>query len=596
MTNFTLSKVKNSPRNVKGGFSLVEALLSLAAFALIVTVVSGALVFGVQSTAIAGDRSRASFLMDEGLEAARNIRDSGWGNLAVGTYGLTVSGNIWTLSGSSDSNDIFTRTVTISSVSTNIKQVVSTVTWQQTPQRPGTVSGTTYLSNWQAASGHKGGMLVYGDGGTTTDAISYRVLASGTSTWGTAASVADIDGGTANRALRVARVFASSTRNEKILVSRHYNGTNQYIYAQVYNGTSWGNVQLLSSWAATTFLDVQNFDGTYLNNGDFLIVYSDNTNTPKFRVWNGASWSGASISAQNIGGIPNYIVVKSRTGTNEAMAVFFDQSIDTNSQYFNNSSGYATASWALHTEHATVAPVNTKQMVDFDWSPNSPLIGAMVYSNSGSDRSLEIKIWTANGTGAGAWSAASSTGNQGAGGTRLGAVSVLGRPGANTFIACNNNTVPEVICFESNFTPSWTSPTNQIIAAATDTGIQRTFHFGYEYLSGNPAIAVYSDNTVVPKLKTYNPGTTTWDASATSISTSPFTLGNPVESVRITEDRATDDLMIILADTVQDLYTVAWDGTNNAVYTTPSGFAFSQHGTNGSADTEYWFYFAWDKF
>lgn len=130
------------------GISLVEVILSSALFVLLVTALGGSLVYGRESARLSGDRSRAIFLAAEGLEAARNIRDNNFSNLVDGTYGLATSSNEWTFSGSSDSTGIFTREITISSIDADSKQVTAEVSWQQTPQRIGTTSLTTYLNNW----------------------------------------------------------------------------------------------------------------------------------------------------------------------------------------------------------------------------------------------------------------------------------------------------------------------------------------------------------------------------------------------------------------------------------------------------------------
>lgn len=133
------------------GFSLVEALLAVALFSLGVTSFVGAIIYGQQSTAIGGAKARATYIAEEGLEAVRNIRDADYTNLVDGTYGVSTSGNSWSLSGSSDAKDIFTRQVQIATVDANRKRITSTVTWQQTPQRTGTVSLDTYLTYWQKA-------------------------------------------------------------------------------------------------------------------------------------------------------------------------------------------------------------------------------------------------------------------------------------------------------------------------------------------------------------------------------------------------------------------------------------------------------------
>lgn len=131
------------------GFSLVEVLLAVSIFSLIVTGFVGGLLYGQESTAIAGQRERAIMLADEGLEAVRNIRDENFSNLTDGTYGLTITGNQWNISGSSDTTDIFTRQVAISAVDTKRKLVTANIAWQQNSQRTGSVSMQTYLTNWQ---------------------------------------------------------------------------------------------------------------------------------------------------------------------------------------------------------------------------------------------------------------------------------------------------------------------------------------------------------------------------------------------------------------------------------------------------------------
>lgn len=134
------------------GFSLVEVILSTAVFVLLVTALAGVYLYGQESTAMAGNRARAVMLAEEGVEAARNIRDQSFSNLVDGTYGLTTTGNQWNLSGSQDTTDIFTRKITISSIDSKRKSLTSNVTWQQNPQRSGSVDVSTRLINWQSTA------------------------------------------------------------------------------------------------------------------------------------------------------------------------------------------------------------------------------------------------------------------------------------------------------------------------------------------------------------------------------------------------------------------------------------------------------------
>lgn len=578
--------IKSTNRR-QSGMSLIEALLAVAIFAVIATGVIGAIIYGQESTAVAGARERATKIAEEGIEAVRNIRDSGYDNLPVdGTYGLVVSGGVWMLSGASDTTDIFTRSVTLATVDSRTRNVTVSVDWTQTVQRPGNISINTYLTDWVSTVA-RNGMLVYGDGDSTTDAIKYQIYNDSAGTWSTAAATADIDAGSANKSLRSARVYASSTRNEKVLVSRHYNGTTQWVYAQVYNGGTgtWGNVVQLATWTASTFLDVQNFDATYMANGNLMVVYSDNTSAPKYRVWDGTTWSTQSSSTDfGDGDIPTYIVTKTRPSTNEIMMTSFTQSLDTDSEYYSGSA------WSAVTSHATNAPIATKRLVDFDWSPQDSTKGSLVYATAGTSRNITSRIWTANGLGSGAWSGANSSVNQGVVATRLGALKVVGINGASEFEVCSQNTVPQIICYKTNFTPTFTNPTNQIISATTDAGIQRSFDIGAE-LSGVKAIGVYSDATTTAKMKKFDRATAVWDVAATSVN--PAVVG-AVKTARVVSNPITSDIMVLTADANLDVFSTVWDGTNHQLFTTPAGKAWTAHGTNGSNTTDYWYDFVWD--
>lgn len=134
-------------------FSLVEIVLALAILVLVAASVVVNFIYSQESAVVSGSRARATFLAEEGLEAVRNIRDAGFANLVDGNYGLASSSNQWIFSGSQDVTDIYTRQIQISTPSANHRQVISQVTWQQTAQRTGSVSLTTYLTNWIATAG-----------------------------------------------------------------------------------------------------------------------------------------------------------------------------------------------------------------------------------------------------------------------------------------------------------------------------------------------------------------------------------------------------------------------------------------------------------
>lgn len=132
----------------KKGFSVVEVILTVGILGLLITALVGGLIYGKESTYLAGGRARAVYLAEEGLEAVRNIAEADYENLANGNHGLVSGGVQWGFSGVSDTVGVFTRSIEISDYDEDTKQVTSSVTWQQSAQRTGTVTLTTLFANW----------------------------------------------------------------------------------------------------------------------------------------------------------------------------------------------------------------------------------------------------------------------------------------------------------------------------------------------------------------------------------------------------------------------------------------------------------------
>lgn len=135
----------------KKGFSLVEAIIAVAVFSIFVVSVAGGLVYSYKYVSSSGLGLRAAHLAEEGLEAARNMRDSDFSKLVDGTYGLSSDGTSWAFLGSEDSEDVFVRKITISSIDSNTKEISSEITWPDRGENR-TVSLSERLTNWQAIS------------------------------------------------------------------------------------------------------------------------------------------------------------------------------------------------------------------------------------------------------------------------------------------------------------------------------------------------------------------------------------------------------------------------------------------------------------
>lgn len=97
---------------------LIAGSLALAAFAV-----------NIRPLASHGpDETRASFIAEEGLAATRAIRNRDFNLLADGAHGIAFTINGWSFSGQSDTQDEFTRQITITANGNRLKKITSSVT------------------------------------------------------------------------------------------------------------------------------------------------------------------------------------------------------------------------------------------------------------------------------------------------------------------------------------------------------------------------------------------------------------------------------------------------------------------------------------
>lgn len=132
------------------GQILIELVVAMGIF----VIVANVLFFLILDSYITGRLSEeitiANFLAEEGLEAARSIRDNNWTDLENGDHGLIISapGN-WRFSGTSEMIDgKFTRIINVGEIDLNRKQITSRIIWQFTEAKPQEIRLITYLTNW----------------------------------------------------------------------------------------------------------------------------------------------------------------------------------------------------------------------------------------------------------------------------------------------------------------------------------------------------------------------------------------------------------------------------------------------------------------
>lgn len=125
---------------------IVIALLSVVASSILLFLTS--LLTNVTETK---QSTRALGIAEESLEAVRTIRDADWNALTAGSYGLSESGGVWSLSGASDTVEGYTRTITITELTSSEKQVDIALVWNEETIRPREFELTSVLTDWRNA-------------------------------------------------------------------------------------------------------------------------------------------------------------------------------------------------------------------------------------------------------------------------------------------------------------------------------------------------------------------------------------------------------------------------------------------------------------
>ncbi len=147
---------------LQAGFSLVELVVALAAFAILASGVIYVVTSSYKNFYGIGDKQTVAEFAQEALEALRAIRESSWQYLEENTgsnLGLVKNNGVWQLSGASDTRGELTRTVVISDVQRDTSGAIVASGGQDDPLTKKvtiTISGAgledyvleSYLTSW----------------------------------------------------------------------------------------------------------------------------------------------------------------------------------------------------------------------------------------------------------------------------------------------------------------------------------------------------------------------------------------------------------------------------------------------------------------
>lgn len=150
------------------GYGLIEIIVAVSLFATIATVGIIVIVGSFTTNRLGEEHTQASLFAQEGIEAARSMKNQGWNSVFLATdcsagCGVSSGGGSWLWSGSQNAWENLSRIITVEEVlrdgsgtivtsggtaDPDTRRVVSTVTWDFTPTRENTVELITYFTNF----------------------------------------------------------------------------------------------------------------------------------------------------------------------------------------------------------------------------------------------------------------------------------------------------------------------------------------------------------------------------------------------------------------------------------------------------------------
>jgi len=527
----------------------VEVLLASAVFALLVTVIVGAVLYGQESAATAGRLARATALADEGVEAVKNIHDENAGPLTNGTFGLGTAGGQWQLTGTSDTTGAFTRSIAVSTIDSKRKEVTSTVTWAQTPSRTGTVSATTQLTNWMANVVLYNALLLYGDGTTTPK---YRTYVTATNAFSASTGTLVAASG------QTLTLRTSPTKSEAVAGFVTAAGV---LTVLCFDGTSW-----VQEWTTTVggTGTTRRFDIAYeTTTGDVMVLYGTDTvitNELAYRTKLGSTGCGAGnwSAATNLNPIRTSGIVQwvkmawdRRAGQNLLAAIWADSSADLSAMVWSGTVWGNEPAAATETSLEVVTAAQDVEDFDVEYESVSGDILVGWANSAGANGTNGVRYRTCTGgTAACTWNAVTTPPTFTDDATNL---DISANPNTDQLVFASLGNAGSDLQIGYWSGSAWTDTANVDTSAATPLAGTKLVSTGW-LISGatTRSIVVYNDNGAT------NVGYYAGNVGAFTVQTD-FTptpaFANPQKYYQVEMNPLSkDQLMFTLSDNLNDLY------------------------------------------
>lgn len=579
------------PKNLKG-FSILEIIIVLGLFSIIVSV---AVVSVIQSFVLNRNtyhKAAADGLVVEGIDAVKSIQNTAWNDLVIGTNGLVLEMTGWEFNGATEDtviyNNKYHRNILIEDVyrdingnitlnpsgsvlDPNVKKVTSTVWWDTNGKDFDRHLSVYLTNNNQPIVGLGTGLLAYAEVSGGESYMRYKSYLLG-DRWSSETTVPDysIPPG---YAIRWVELYSDPGSSNRTIVSKQI-GANERIVANIYTGEAWNNTEVLSEFFAPSYPNSRDYDAEFISDNNLMVVFANGTTTPRYKIWNGSSWS----TAQNIytlSGQPVWMVLR-KVSNNRAILAIRDSAQRNVTLFWNGSS------WANFTTHANSSSGVNYDNIDFTY--NSGLQKGALSFNETTDNNPNIRAYTYSTT----WS--SNVENQSLGSTAR-SMRVINHPISSLVIGCFNDAVPSIKCMTSDYTPSWGSPST--ITDSTYSSDTVNFGMAFEKATGNNAVIVYSGgaNKNIPKYKVYSTLSGLWGIEA-ELTQLGADANSEMVSARAVPKSGTDEIMFIIGGESGIINSIVWGGSSDAFYITGAKGNVS-HSVDGPDNTYYWYDFEW---
>ncbi|GBL41532.1 hypothetical protein EMGBD3_09000 [Nitrosarchaeum sp.] len=416
----------------------------------------------------------------------------------------------------------------------------------------------TEARNWfvavdpDSAPQNRGGMITYAD--TTTGTPKYRFYDDTAATkWSTERSALSVGAGAINQLV----LKANPIRDEYILVTKdanfdivvQINGTHSNGVKCWGDGTTCGATKSLTTNTANVAA-IRSFDVEYEQlTGKAVIVYSDNSITPKYITWDGSTWSTATSIGQTklTGTNIEWIEMAEKPASNEITVAFSDTNDDLNAMIWSGSS------WGGEPGAVLNISLGASDFYKFDVSYEGISGDLIIYSSNStaSDLVSHTRVGTT-------WTTLTQTGYTENG---IGGVDLSEPVSGTNYVYVGN--------LDSGFSDmgagGWTGTAEISNAVCLDTSTRtqaaggREVSAGYLGASTKEGLIVYADSTGTGlDYCTYSVAGSAWTLQ-TDLTTSPAVgLKTNIQTYKFPTQ---NKVMIVFEDANQDLYAKTYDGT-----------------------------------